>query len=92
MNTDAFLFVLTNKHIIYSKKKATFRLEGEIAELADVWSDVGVCADVLFQHAGLLAADAAFLADVLPSAPAPHVNIVFIGFVPGTQAGLNIRR
>lgn len=45
-----------------------------------------MCADVLLQHAGLLAADATFLADVLPSAAAAHVNVVLVGFVPATTS------
>lgn len=38
--------------------------------------------DVFLQHAGLLAADAALLADVLPPAATTDVNIVLVGFVP----------
>jgi len=44
-----------------------------------------VRADVLLQHAGLLAADAAFLADVLPSAAAADVHVVLVGLVPGAE-------
>ena len=53
-------------------------------------------ADVLLQHAGLLAADATLLADVLPSAAAAHVHVVLVGLVPvsegreGAESG-NIR-
>lgn len=38
--------------------------------------------DVFLQHAGLLAADAALLADVLPPAATADVNVVLVGFVP----------
>lgn len=38
--------------------------------------------DVFLQHAGLLAADAALLADVLPPAATTDVNVVLVGFVP----------
>ena len=40
-------------------------------------------ADVLLQHAGLLAADAALLTDVLPPTAPAHVHIVLVGLVPG---------
>lgn len=63
----------------------TFGLEGEVAELADVGPHVGVRADVLLQHAGLLAADAALLADVFTSTAAAHVHVVLVGFVPGRE-------
>lgn len=46
-----------------------------------------MCADMFLQHAWLLTADPTLFTDVLPSSSAPHVNIVFIGFVPE-----NIRR
>lgn len=70
---------LLNSHVV---RGATFRLEGEVAELADVRPDVGVRPDVFLQHAGLLAADAALLADVLPPAATTDVNVVLVGFVP----------
>lgn len=68
---------------VEKEKNPTFRLEGEVAELADVRPDVGVRSDVFLQHAGFLAADAALLADVLPPAATTNVNVVLIGFVPG---------
>lgn len=67
------------------KTGPTFGLEGEVAELADVRPDIGVRADVFLQHAGFLAADAAFLADVFPSTATANVNIVLVGFVPGRK-------
>lgn len=42
-------------------------------------------ADVLLQHARLLAADATFLADVLPPAATADVNIVLVGFIPAGE-------
>lgn len=77
----------TDKHEDTCDKKIspTFRLEGEVAELADVRPDVGVCPDVFLQHAGFLTADAAFLADVFPPTATTNVNIVLVGFVPGRK-------
>lgn len=49
---------------------------------AVVGPHVRVGADVFAQHAGLLAADAAFLADVFTSAAPTHVHVVLIRFVP----------
>lgn len=63
----------------------TFCLEGEVAVHAVVRPHVGVGADVLAQHAGLLAADATFLTDVFTSPTPTHVNILLIRFV---SAGL----
>ena len=58
---------------------------------ADVGPQVSVRADVLPQHAGLLAADAALATHVLPSASTPHVHVVLIRLVPeggrGTGTG-----
>lgn len=68
-----------------SSAPLTFGLEGEIAELADVGPDVRVGPDVFLQHAGLLAADAALLADVLPPAAAAHIDVVLVGLVPGNK-------
>ena len=47
--------------------------------------DIRVGADVFAQHAGLLAADAALLADVLPPASAADVHVVLVGFVSGRK-------
>lgn len=47
-----------------------------------VWPYIRVGADVLSQHAGLLAADAALLADVFPPSAAAHIHILLIRFVP----------
>lgn len=63
----------------------TFCLECKVAELADIRPDVGVRSDVLLQHARLLAADAALLADVLSSPTTTNVYIVLIGFIPGRR-------
>lgn len=49
---------------------------------ANVWTDIGVRFDVLFQHAWLLAADAALPAYVLSPAATSHVNILLIGLIP----------
>lgn len=68
-----------------SSTPLTFGLEGEVAELADVGPDVRVGPDVFLQHAGLLAADAALLADVLPPAAAAHIDVVLVGLVPGKR-------
>ncbi len=66
-------------------RSPTFRLEGEVAELADIRPDVGMRSDVFLQHAGFLAADAALLADVFPSTATTNVNVVLIGFVTGRK-------
>lgn len=77
-------------NVTVGEANPTFGLEGEVAELADVRPDVGVRADVLLQHAGLLAADATLLADVLPPAAAAHVHVVLVGLVPaGEREGVN---
>lgn len=68
-----------------------FSFEGKVAVLANVWTDVGVCSDVLFQHAGLLTADTALSTDVLSPAATSHVNILFIGLVPAFKDA-NTRR
>ena len=60
-------------------------LEGELAVQALVGAVVGVGAQVLLEHAGLLAADAAHLADVLAAAPPPHVLVVLLALVAGPQ-------
>lgn len=46
-----------------------------------VWPDIGVGANVFAQHAGLLAADPTFLADVFTSSTAAYINILLIRFV-----------
>lgn len=50
-----------------------------------VWPDIGVGADVFAQHAGLLAADTTFLADVFTSSTPTDVNILLIRFVSVEQ-------
>ena len=63
-------------------------LEGEVAVAARVRTEVAMRADVLLQHGGLLAADAAALADV-PAPPAPaHVGVVVV--VVGLVAALDL--
>ncbi len=54
-------------------------LEAEVAILAGVGPDVGVRADVFFQHGGFLAADAARVADVFAAPPAAYVGVVVVG-------------
>lgn len=44
-----------------------------------------MCSDVFLQHAGLLAADPALLADVLPPAATADVHVVLVGLVPGRE-------
>lgn len=50
-----------------------------------VRTDVGVCANVLLQHAGLLATYSTFLTDILPSPSPSHIHIVFIGLIPSNS-------
>lgn len=64
-----------------SSSPLTFGFKGKVAVFADIWTDIGVCSDVLFQHAGLLTADATLSTYVLAPAPTPHIDIVFIGFI-----------
>lgn len=59
----------------------TFGFKGKVALFANIWTDIGVCSDVLFQHAGLLTADATLSTYVLAPSPTPHIDIVFIGFI-----------
>lgn len=59
-----------------------FGFEGKVAVLANVWTEIGVCSDVLFQHAGLLAADAALPTYVLSPAATSHVDVLFIRLIP----------
>lgn len=42
--------------------------------------------DVFLQHAGLLTADAALLADVFPPTATADVHVVLVGFVPGRKS------
>lgn len=63
----------------------TFGFEGKVAVFTDVWSDIGVRPDVLFQHARLFAANATFFTNVLSPPTASHVDILFIGLVPETH-------
>lgn len=60
----------------------TFSLESKVADPAYVRPHVRVGPDVFFQHAGLLTADAAFLANVFPPAATSDVHIIFVGLVP----------
>ena len=53
-------------------------LEAEVAILAGVGPHIGVGADVLFQHGGLLAADATRVADILAAPPAADVCVVVV--------------
>lgn len=62
--------------------KPTFSFESEVADPADVGSDVSVGAYVFLQHARFLTADATLLTDILPPASASHVHIVLIGLKP----------
>lgn len=69
--------------VIWSGRRTpTFSFKSKVAELADIWPDIGVCADMFLQHAWLLTTNSTLFTDVLPSSSSPHVNIVFIGFVP----------
>lgn len=49
---------------------------------ANIWTDICVRSDVLFQHARLLAADATLSTYVLAPAAASHINILFVGLEP----------
>lgn len=66
-------------------RKPTFCFKSKVAELADIWPDICVCANMFLQHAWLFTADPTLLTDVLSPASATHINIVFIGFVPEIQ-------
>lgn len=65
--------------------KQTFGFEGKVAVLANVWTDVGVRSNVLFQHAWFFTANATFSTYVLAPAATSHVHILFIGLVPGKE-------
>lgn len=71
-------------------RKPTFCFKSKVAELADIWPDICVCANMFLQHAWLFTADPTLFTDVLSPASATHINIVFIGFVPEikTRQGL----
>lgn len=45
----------------------------------DVWADIGVSSDVLFQHAWLLATNATLATDVLSPASTSHIDVLLIG-------------
>lgn len=60
----------------------TFGFKGKVAVFANIWTDVCVRSDVLFQHARLLAADATLSTFVLASAPTSHINVLFVGLKP----------
>lgn len=64
----------------------TFSFESKVADSADVWPHVCVGPDMFLQHARLLAANTAFLADVFPPSSTSDVDIVFIGLVPERSA------
>lgn len=53
--------------------------------LANERTDICVRSDVLFQHAGLLTADAALSTYVLSPATSSHINILFIGLISKRQ-------
>ena len=48
---------------------------------ANVWTDIGVRSNVLFQHTWLLTADATLSTYVLAPAATSHINILFIGLI-----------
>ena len=53
-------------------------LEAEATVSAVVGSEVGVCAQVFLQHAGLLTPDATRLTDVLAPATAAHILVLLL--------------
>ena len=59
-----------------------FGFEGKVAVFANVRTDICMRSDVLFQHAGLLTADATLSTYVLSPAATSHINILFIGLKP----------
>lgn len=61
----------------------TFSFKSKVADSADVWPYICVGPDMFLQHARLFAANTAFLADVFPPSSTSHVDIIFIGLVPG---------
>ena len=69
--------------------EVAFGLEGELAVQALVGPVVRVGAQVLLQHAWLLAADPTHLAHILASPPTPHVLIVFLAFIACTELERN---
>ena len=82
---DALLVVGLGLHVF---GEVALGLEGEVAVAARVRPEVAVRPDVLLQHGGLLAADAAALAHV-PAPPAPaHVGVVVV--VVGLVAALDL--
>lgn len=60
----------------------TFGFEGKVAVFANIWTDIGVRSDVLFQHARFLTADATLSTYVLAPASTSHINILFIRLIP----------
>ena len=73
---DALLVVRFALHVL---GQVALGLEAEVAVLALVGPEVGVCPDVLLQHGGLLAPDPAAVADVLAPSPAADVRVVVVG-------------
>lgn len=62
--------------------KVPFGFKGKVAVFANVWTDICVRSDVLFQHARLLTADATLSTYVLAPAATSHINILFVGLEP----------
>lgn len=58
--------------------KVALGLEGKCTVPARVWPQIGMCANVLLQHRGLLTPDAALFADVLSTATTAYIRVVFV--------------
>lgn len=63
----------------------TFSFKSKVADPADVGPHIRVGPDVFFQHARLLTANAALLANVFPPASTSDIHVVFIGLKAGRQ-------
>lgn len=60
----------------------TFSLEGKIAVLTDIGTNICVSADVFLQHARLFTADATFTTHIFPPPSPSHIYILFIRLIP----------
>lgn len=60
------------------KRSSTFSFEGKIAQLAYIRPDISVSADMFFEHAWLLTANATFFTNVLSSATTSDIDIILI--------------
>lgn len=65
---------------LHMLSQVSFRLERELAVTTVIRTQICVCSQMLFQHAGLLAANSTNFTDVLPPSSAADVLILLVAF------------